>query len=186
MPNGRGLILLFHLFIKDPTMKQNLKDKDFLDLGQCNKFTFSNGEKKKFSGVYKQWYSCDAFWKGARNHFFIYTQPLIFLFEEVPEQERFNKTRRQLIDYCLKNKIYTYPIYAYNQRILVARIYEYGINRSNRFEFVSGDDDVYPQFTFPSEEIPNVKRFFENHYRDHDLGDKLVKLEHFYHERTNI
>jgi len=141
----------------------------------CGKEKFSQGEKKKFSGIFKRWVKGEGYHKEV-NYFFLYRQPIRYHIGYVSEKERFNKNLKQLKKYCLQNGLYSYPICGYNQRIIVARISFNTIIGKYRFHYISGDDAIFPEVFIEEENLEVFMKYFQKNHMSLDLANKLVRL----------
>ena len=141
---------------------------DFNKLAVCGKETFTDGEKQEFSGVMNQWY------KQGKYYYFLYRQPIIYHPENLDEKQRYSKSKKELELICKEEGYFRYPIHAYMQRILVARIIEW--SDSMGLSFLSGDDDIGYSFKFPHDDLGKVKIFFENNFREIDFGGRIMEF----------
>lgn len=127
------------------------------DIVRC-RYRWGNGHKKKYSGFLNHW----------SKNIFVYQQRKILHFDLIPENIRHNLSRRKQIRYCIDKKLYSLPIYAYDQLVLAIELFEY--RNYNRLYFLSGDDDIL-DLSFGKEF--DIKKFVLDNFMKDDFENLL-------------
>jgi hypothetical protein len=135
------------------------------DLIACDKWGFSNGEKKTFSGWLNRWiktYNQD----GVVKEVFLYYQPVTYYFNMLHDRyQRLSKAKQTQL--CIKFGYYSLPFTTYNQRLTAWEIRTFdriGWDNEGALSMLSGDDDII-DITFPLEDWSKVKSYIQDNYK---------------------
>jgi hypothetical protein len=165
----------------------------------CSKETYSNGEKKKYSGYMNTWftvpyqslkltkiktkkgkedYTFESF--DSVKHIFFFKMKKQYFYHKLSHAEK-NLPSYKKVQILIKREHYDHPVYIYRQAFMCANIMVDG--ELSRLIWSTGDDDSGLDFRFPTKYVDEVKKFiYDNRYSERLYG----VLEEYLNERREL
>lgn len=159
-------------------------------LCECSKTSYSDGEKKKFSGYMNTWHTYESKtlaitkvtnqsrgnkrkseyqheWRDAEFHLFAYKQkPNINVRSFIQDHTQYQNdwfagNMKKLRKLAFKEGYWRYPHFSYGCAFMVGVIRPRNYTDEHLFSWCSGDDDLGNEFEFPSDRLEDVKSFIK-------------------------
>lgn len=179
-------------------LKETLKRIDD-ELIVCGKQTYSDGEKKKYSGYMNTWFTVPyqshkitkiKTKKGKEDyifetfdsvkHIFFFKMKKQYYYHKLSHTER-NLSSYKKVQLLIERGDYDHPVYVYRQAFMCANIMVDG--ELSRLIWSTGDDDSGLDFRFPTEYVDEVKKFiYDNRHSERLYGI----LEEYLNERREL